>query len=95
MERKRNPSTPQDGKFKLSDLVPFGQIGVKVILAIESAYGLNFGPDGTPKAKGESNRFPVQDRQRSGQASAYGTGKSVGGATKGGRAGAKKFALGF
>jgi len=59
-----------DGEFILADLVAFRQIRVEVVFAGKDRAGGDGAVGSQPRLDGVLNDFPVQHRQRAGQAEA-------------------------
>ena len=77
-QRDVQPSLHADGVFVLRDLIPFGQVGIKIVLAREQAVPRNLAVQRQRRPQHKLHGLPVHGRQRAGQPQADGAGARVG-----------------
>ena len=82
-----------DREFIHADLVAFGQIGIKIILACPTAGRRDLAVGCGRRTQGEFNNFFIQDGQYAWQAETHRTGLMIGLSTEPGGAATKYFGL--
>ena len=90
-----DPTTGRERQLVHGDLIAFGQIGIKVVLARETRARLYVQVQGQRGAQRELHRTPVKDREGSGQPEAYRAGIRVWRSGKTCGAGAKNLGRSF
>ena len=87
-------SVPGDGQVELTDLIGFGQIGVKIVLPVKLAVPGDLAVQGQPSFDRVFQHLCIEYRQRTGHPSAHRAAVGVGVASELGGAGAEDFCLG-